>query len=214
MYSRNLWLRRVAAVLLTLAAVASALCAAAVVPYFLAAWSTSIPLLSATGVLAFALVTWGGSRLGARLWQAPKSSRFPAFLCGAMTLLFVIALYIEILRPSPIRFVTRTTLSNTQYWQLPTGSRAYSEYDPPTGVSVSPYPIVFLHGGPGMHSTAADADFYPLLAAYGFRVYLFDQAGGGLSDFLPVRDYKMARAVEDVEAIRQQIGSSKMILIG
>jgi pimeloyl-ACP methyl ester carboxylesterase len=44
---------------------------------------------------------------------------------------------------------------------------------------------------------------------------LFDQAGSGLSDFLPkVSDYTMGRAVADLEAIRQQLQASKMILIG
>lgn len=59
-----------------------------------------------------------------------------------------------------------------------------------------------------------DHTFLSPLAESGFRVFLFDQAGSGFSDFLPVRDYTIARAVSDVEAIRQQIGADKIILIG
>jgi proline iminopeptidase len=112
--------------------------------------------------------------------------------------------------------VDTVPFDNTRYWQLPTGSRiAYSEYDPPAGVAARPDPIVFLHGGPGMRTGQFDLDFYSPFAAHGFRVYLFDQAGSGLSGFLPsVRDYSITRAVQDLEAVRQQIGSQKMILIG
>ena len=43
----------------------------------------------------------------------------------------------------------------------------------------------------------------------------YDQAGSGLSGFLPhLRDYTVARSVADLEAIRQKIGVDKMILIG
>ena len=60
-----------------------------------------------------------------------------------------------------------------------------------------------------------DQEVYGSFAASGFRVFLFDQAGSGLSGFLPhLRDYTVARSVADLEAIRQKIGVEKMILIG
>ena len=45
-------------------------------------------------------------------------------------------------------------------------------------------------------------------------MYLFDQAGSGLSDRLPAADYTVERFVADIEAIRQQIGTERLILIG
>jgi pimeloyl-ACP methyl ester carboxylesterase len=58
-------------------------------------------------------------------------------------------------------------------------------------------------------------DIYGSFAANGFRVFLYDQAGSGLSGFLPhLRDYTVARSVADLEAIRQKIGVEKVILIG
>ena len=54
-----------------------------------------------------------------------------------------------------------------------------------------------------------------ILSKEGFRVFLYDQAGSGLSDFLPhVRDYTFKRMVDDLEAVRKQIGTEKMIVIG
>ncbi len=108
-------------------------------------------------------------------------------------------------------------LMRTQkYWQLPTGSViAYSEYDPPAGVALKTDAVVYLHGGPGVRQGPFDQDIYGRFAGNGFRVFLYDQAGSGLSGFLPhLRDYTVARSVADLEAIRQKIGVEKMILIG
>lgn len=82
-------------------------------------------------------------------------------------------------------------------------------------MAVNPAPIGFLHGGPGVRQAPFDQSIYGGLAKQGFRVFLFDQAGSGLSDFLPhVHDYTFRRAVEDVEGVRKAIGADKMILIG
>ncbi len=80
---------------------------------------------------------------------------------------------------------------------------------------MKPEAIVFLHGGPGVRQGPFDQDIYASFAANGFQVSLYDQAGSGLSGFLPhVRDYTVARSVADLEAIRRKIGVEKMILIG
>jgi pimeloyl-ACP methyl ester carboxylesterase len=69
---------------------------------------------------------------------------------------------------------------------LSTGSHiAYSVYEPSAGVPVKTDPIVSLHGGPGIRATDYDHRFYSQFARDGFRVYLFDQAGSGLSYRLP-----------------------------
>jgi proline iminopeptidase len=74
---------------------------------------------------------------------------------------------------------------------------------------------VYLHGGPGVRQAPFDQEIYGSFAASGFRVFLFDQAGSGLSAFLPhIRDYTIARSVADLEEVRKQIGVEKMILIG
>jgi pimeloyl-ACP methyl ester carboxylesterase len=76
-------------------------------------------------------------------------------------------------------------------------------------------PVVFIHGGPGARFAPFDSDAYGSLAADGFRVYLYDQVGSGSSALLPhIKDYSIARSVEDLEAIRLELHAEQMILIG
>ena len=208
--------RRAIAVIIVLPACVAALCGAGLLAYFAAAWSASVPLLAFSAVCAFAVIAWAGVWLTALIWHAEERTRFANIVATVLTLAFVSALYFLVLWPSRLRLADTIRFNDTKYWQLPTGSRiAYSEYDPPAGVVLKPEPVLFLHGGAGLRVGPWDHPFFSPLAAYGFRVYLFDQAGSGLSDFLPkVRDYTIQRAVEDLEAIRQQIGAGRMILIG
>ena len=209
------WMRRAAAVLIFLMAVAAALAAGVLAPYFLAARTASILLLTLSGVTSFAVLTWAGTKLGLLCWGAERK-RLPAVMSGLLTILFLGSLYLEVLRPSGSHFPQVVPYANTKYWHLPTGSViAYSEFDPPPEVAVKPDAIVYLHGGPGVRQGPFDQDIYGSFAANGFRVFLYDQAGGGLSGFLPhLRDYTVARSVNDLEEIRQKIGVEKMILIG
>jgi proline iminopeptidase len=161
------------------------------------------------------VIVWGAAWLAALIWHAEKRTRIANALTAILTLVFVSALHFLVLRPSRLRLADTIRFNNTQYWQLPTGSRiAYSEYDPPAGVVPKPEPVLFLRGL-GISVGPWDHAFFSPLAAYGFRVYLFDQVGSGHSDFLPkARDYTIQREVEDLEAIRQQIAADRMILIG
>jgi len=102
----------------------------------------------------------------------------------------------------------------TQYWDLPTGSRLAYTLIPASGVK-KPYPIIFLHGGPG--GAFGDGSIRALrpLAADGYDIYLYDQAGGGLSCRLAnIGDYTPDRHKRDLEAIVQKIGAQKVILLG
>jgi proline iminopeptidase len=157
------------------------------------------------------IVSW----LTANLWRT-GSKRFLWISSVGLTALLAVALFLAVLSPMHSQHLVPQVRANTQYWSLPTGSRiAYSVYEPPPGVAVKPDPIVFLHGGPGIRSADFDHAFYSQFAQDGFRVFLFDQAGSGLSDQLPRgSDYTVERFVADLEAIRQQIGAKKMILIG
>jgi proline-specific peptidase len=135
---------------------------------------------------------------------------------GAGTVLIAVALYFAVLRPIHYLHYAPVPRANTQYWDLSTGSRiAYSVYDPPAGVPIKPEPIVFVHGGPGIRALDTDHAFYRQFTADGFRVYLFDQAGSGLSAQLPnASAYTVERFVADLEAIRHQINVDRLILIG
>jgi len=210
-----LWVRHVAAVLIFIVAVGAALAVGLLTPYFLAARTANIPLLTISAITSFGLLTWAGIKLALSCWGTDRKS-LAAIMSGLLTIIFLGWLYIVVLRPSGSHFAEVVPYGNTRYWQLPTGSViAYSEYDPRQGVALKPEAIVYLHGGPGVRQGPFDQDIYSGFAANGFRVFLYDQAGSGLSGFLPhLQDYTVARSVADLEAIRQKIGVEKMILIG
>lgn len=216
MTSLKLWLRRAAALVTLLIAVAAGVAACTLALYMLPLWTARISLIVLGGLAASAAVTWVIAWLDARLWSVARRARFAVWVSALLTVACAAAMYVLALRPSPLPHRQAVARANTKYWTLTTGSRiAYSEYDPPAGVAVRPEPIVFLHGGPGAMTFDFEHAFYGQFEADGFRVYLFDQAGSGLSDYLPhVRDYTLARSIADLEAVRQQIGASKMILIG
>ena len=146
---------------------------------------------------------------------AKRPARWGIKVAAAWTLAVGTLLYGLILKPTAAPGKP-PAYENTRYWQLPTGSKiAYSEFDPPQGMATRPDPIVFLHGGPGLRQAPFDQSIYGGLSHKGFRVFLYDQAGSGLSTFLPkISDYTFKRMVDDLEAIRTQIGAHKMILIG
>ena len=210
----RLW-ARVASVLVVLVSLIAALAAAFLASYWLAAWVESAGVLSVVAVLVFALVAGAGITFAARLWGPPINASRRWVAVTLLTVVFTTSLYVVLLRPVA-RVPSVIPYGDTRYWRLPTGSRvAYSEIDPPQGVAVRPLPIVFVHGGPGLRQAPFDQRAYGAFAADGFRVFLYDQAGSGLSDFLPhVRDYTVKREVADLEAVRQAIGAQQMILIG
>jgi pimeloyl-ACP methyl ester carboxylesterase len=215
MLTAPLLVRRVSAVLILLVAVAPAIGGGLVLPYALASWTTKTLLLEISAVASCALIAWVGARVALICWGSGEPIlAFPG--SGFLAALFLAWLYVAVLRPSASQLAAPIAYANTQYWRLPTGSEiAYSEYDPPQGVAVKPEAVVFLHGGPGVRQGPFDQNIYGSFAVSGFRVFLYDQAGSGLSGFLPhVRDYTVARSVADLEAIRKAIGVQKMILIG
>ena len=214
MSTKREWLARAAAAILLIVAVAAAASVAILLPFFLAKWSASIPLLAFASVLSCFLIVWVGARVCARLWGARRGARFATQAAGVLALVFAVSLYWLILKPTADPGPPHP-LENIRYWQLPTGSRiAYREIDPLEGTSVKPNPVIYLHGGAGARQGHFDQSIYGSLASEGFRVFLYDQAGSGMSDFLNVRDYTIGRAVEDLEAIRKEIGADQMILVG
>jgi pimeloyl-ACP methyl ester carboxylesterase len=209
------WARRALAVLTFVVVLAAAIAVGLLTPYFLAAQTANIRLLTLSSVVLFALIMWAGTKLAFICWGS-QSKRFAVWVAGFVSVFFIGWLYFAILRPSSSHFAEAVPYANTKYWKLSTGSViAYSEYDPPPGTAVKAEAIVYLHGGPGARQASFDQDIYGGFAAYGYRVFLYDQAGSGLSSFLPrLHDYTVARSVADLEEIRQKIGVEKMILIG
>jgi proline iminopeptidase len=102
-------------------------------------------------------------------------------------------------------------------WDLPTGSHlAWVRVPGARGAELPP--VIYVHGGPGAYEVASLAAYRAFVAQWarlGFDVYFYDQAGGGLSARLgDPTAYTVARHVADLEAIRERIGASRVILIG
>lgn len=103
--------------------------------------------------------------------------------------------------------------TDVEYWDLSTGSRiGYVKFAATQPIGEPP--IMFLHGGPGGGVVPQDGDFARRLNDEGFDVYLYDQAGVGWSTLLEPEEYTIDRMVADLEAIRLEIGSETLNLVG
>jgi pimeloyl-ACP methyl ester carboxylesterase len=175
-----------------------------------------IGLLITVALIVFAMSTFLVTRSASKI--SGTFSKLPSVITIAAlsTVVFSLALYAAFQRPLGIAHVDPLPRANTQYWDLSTGSHiAYSLYEPPVEVPVKQDPIIFVHGGAGLRAFDADQNFYRQFTQDGFRVYLFDQAGSGLSDHLPhAADYTVERFVADIEGIRQKLDTDRIILIG
>jgi len=101
----------------------------------------------------------------------------------------------------------------TKYWQLPTGSNIGYTMIPAKG-NKKPYPIIYLHGGPGGSISDSSISILSSFTEDGYDVYLYDQIGSGLSARLSnIKEYTAQRHVMDLEEIVKQVGTEKVIII-
>lgn len=113
--------------------------------------------------------------------------------------------------PGPI--IEQVKPKDTYYWNLETGSKiAYWFYEGKGTKKEDP--IIYVHGGPGAHVRNIDREYFESFTNQGYDVYLYDQPGGGFSDYLGIQEYSMDRFIKDLEYIRVSIKASKMILVG
>lgn len=102
-----------------------------------------------------------------------------------------------------------------RYWHLPTGSTLAYQQVPATGPGLRPWPVLMLHGGPGIPDLSGDTRFWGSLAADGFTVYTYEQLGAGHSTRLTdPTGYTVGRDVADLEQIRRLLHTERVILIG
>jgi proline iminopeptidase len=74
-------------------------------------------------------------------------------------------------------------------------------------------PLLFLHGGPGYNSYSFEAQAGKALEGKLQMIYL-DQRGSGRSERPWTGAYTIPAMVEDIEALRQQLGVPKLALMG
>ncbi len=103
---------------------------------------------------------------------------------------------------------------STQYWDLQTGSKIAYTLVSAKGIK-KPYPIIYLHGGPGGFISDRNIEMLEPLSEGGFDIYLYDQIGSGQSERLVnINEYTADRHKKDLEELIKKIGSEKVILIG
>ncbi len=133
----------------------------------------------------------------------------------AISMLLCIAVYsFLILIPKHYSVPQLKEKASTQFWNLSTGSKiAFTKIE--SVGEKKPYPIIYLHGGPGGFITDRNTATLSPLAADGFDVYLYDQIGSGHSSQLKnISEYSAQRHENDLEKIVEEIGAEKVILIG
>ena len=125
---------RVFSILLFLIGLAIAPVAGLVAAYQLAKITPRIGMLMTTTCLVCFLFTLAPATLAARLWPTDLR-KFPLGCSAIVTGLFAFALFLTVLRPMRYPHLVPVARANTQYWDLPTGSRiAYNVYEPPADV--------------------------------------------------------------------------------
>lgn len=164
--------------------------------------------MNIAGALALIAVAFGGAWL---ITRSPNTAGIYASVVFGVTAIFA---WLYIYTPIPVAVPLPQPTSTTQYWQLSTGSRIAYTYYPAVG-KAQPTPVIYLHGGPAVPTRTSSYEFFKQLTADGFDVYLYDQTGAGLSAQLDdISAYTLERNVADLEAICQQIGAEKIILVG
>ncbi|MEI2624283.1 MAG: alpha/beta fold hydrolase [Giesbergeria sp.] len=182
---------------------------AAFIGFFLMARLTkSVAVMNIVGAFALIAVAFGGA------WLMTRSPQTSGIYAGVIFSLTAILAWLYIYKPIPATVPLPQPTAKTQYWNLSTGSRIAYIFHPAEGQANSA-PVIYLHGGPAVPTRTSNYEFFKQLTADGFDVYLYDQTGTGLSAQLnDISEYTLERNVADLEAIRQQIGAEKVILVG
>lgn len=139
-----------------------------------------------------------------------KSLKFIKSILFIGAVMFLMAVFL----PRKYNVPSLQKRASTQYWQLSTGSRIAFTVVPSKGRK-KPFPIIYLHGGPGGHIQDGIIKSLAPLADEGYDIYFYDQIGSGSSDRLPdITAYTVGRHILDLVAIAEKLGHQKVILIG
>lgn len=200
--------------LLTLAVFAGG--GSGVVLFFAEAWVTSSVLMMTLAALLGCLVLSSGMAwLAFRTLRTRPYVRAAIATAAATAVMLAMVAALTIFKPVAAPQRLAPLPSGAAYWDLPTGSHIAVLHVPAQDAPKAP-PLILVHGGPGAFEvTASGAAYYGALTRGGFDVYLYDQIGSGHSARLADPwEYTVDRHVADLEAVRQQIGAERVVLLG
>jgi proline iminopeptidase len=213
-------LRRIGSVLLSLAAIVLAVVLGALV----FAYGLNLGLAPAIilGAVVLFAVAWLLTALAHKIWRSPRSGprlplrrrKSPLIVAGALLTVVGVVAGTTILAPVPDEPTVEEGRPDPSYWDLSTGSRIAYWHFPAGDAEPDATPIIFVHGGPGGYASGGTIEHFEQLAEFGQDVYVYDQAGAGLSPNLPLDEFTVERTVADLLAIQETIGSAKIDLIG
>lgn len=201
------WLGRASAVVGC--ALAAVLCGATVM-LLAAAVTTEPALFVGLGLLA-ALGTW----LAAHRLLLRRSPALRPRAVTATGAVVVVAVLGSVLIPLGDRVVPPELPPGSGTWQVPDGgSLAYGVVRAPDDTPDAT-PVVVVHGGPGVPDTAGLLRTFGPLAVAGHDVWAYDQRGTGRSSRLAdPSGYTTTLGVADLEAVRERIGTERVIVVG
>jgi proline iminopeptidase len=178
----------------------------------------SIFLLCVGGIVLCFGICFGLTLVAGRMLFSSSRYRFAlGFSVGLVVIVMIASVFtvFQPLVPSSERTISPVP-PQVSFWDLESGSHiAYRHV--PSVENTQNYPVIYVHGGPAASSVAVEPiiETFSSLIADGYDVYFYDQIGGGYSGRLDdIREYSLARHLEDLEAVRLKIGADKMILIG
>ncbi|MFI6532176.1 alpha/beta fold hydrolase [Nonomuraea sp. NPDC050547] len=167
-------------------------------------------VFSVTGLAVFASVFYLGLLL-----CVPRPAHRWARWVRAVALLAVEAVVVwhvcaQVLTEPPGTPPPAARVEGQREWELPTGSRL--AYVRVAAGKADAAPVVVLQGRGDL---AGDAAFFGRLAGGGREVYVYDALGTGRSEhLLDPRGYGLPRDVSDLEAIREELGAERLVLVG
>ena len=130
-------------------------------------------------------------------------------------LIFLILFLYKLFWPRQYNIAYSKKGIHSSFWQLPTGSTIGYTYLSSSSKEKHPFPIIYLHGGPGGAISNRVIDDLKPLSNNGFDLYFYDQVGSGASSRLSdISEYTVQRHIDDLNEIITKINSKKVILIG
>ncbi len=202
---------------------------------WLAGWAALVSLGSAIAVVGAAAVTgsWGWSLAGGALaltvlsWGVAarsrrRSRRFrrtpldgpvirPVLLAGCSALASLTWLWPGGTGATPQEATPPSAGLDVDWISRPDGTALAVHVT--RAVTATRPPLIVVHGGPGVADMAHDVPAFATLAT-DRDVYVYDQAGTGASTRLAdPADYTTARAVDDLEAVREWAGADEIVLL-